>query len=229
MTGTFMTIKYMIGFSILTAFALVKGFTPAAPSETLSAAAMSGATASGAAASAAATGKSSSGGHGSSHGNGHGGHDNDRPDFHPPESSEVQSLISDLREATARFHKLEVAIQEGYAPFGACFANPPEGNMGYHYANAELMEDPGVDPNHPELLLYEKQEDGSMRLVGVEYLTFQAAWHKAGNRFLPKLFGERFHLNTELLDEPFYLLHVWQWKHNPNGRFRDWNPRVTCR
>ena len=100
--------------------------------------------------------------------------------------------------------------------------------MGYHYANAELMEDPGVDPNHPELLLYEKQEDGTMRFVGVEYITFQAAWHKAGNRFLPKLFGERFHLNTALLDEPFYLLHVWQWKHNPNGRFVDWNPACAA-
>ena len=73
----------------------------------------------------------------------------------------MQTQISDLREATARFHKIEVAIQEGYAPFGDCFANPPEGDMGYHYSNAELMEDPGVDPNHPELLLYEKQEDGT--------------------------------------------------------------------
>jgi hypothetical protein len=245
-----MTIKHMIGFSILTVFALGKGFLPAAPSETVSAAAATGSAAvkpsaakpsaakpsaeikpsptgmtpASIAATVAAIGKHTGGNNG-----GHGGNGHDRPDFHPPESSEVQSQISDLREATARFHRLEVAIQEGYAPFGGCFSNPPEGNMGYHYANAELMEDPAVDPNHPELLLYEKQEDGSMRLVGVEYLTFQAAWHKAGNRFLPKLFGERFHLNSTLLDEPFYLLHVWQWKHNPSGRFEDWNPRVVCR
>ena len=31
------------------------------------------------------------------------------------------------------------------------------------------------------------------------------------------------------LNEPFYLLHVWQWKYNPSGRFVDWNPRVVCR
>ena len=144
-----------------------------------------------------------------------------------PESQEVQLGISALREATARFYDLEVAIREGYAAFGPCFSDPT-GNMGFHYANAELMEDPGVDPLHPELLLYEKQADGSLRLVGVEYLTFQAAWHEAGNRALPKLFGQRFHLNSTLLDEPFYLLHVWQWKHNPSGRFNDWNPRVSC-
>lgn len=158
---------------------------------------------------------------------GHGAHGHDDSDA-APESPAVQRGIAALREATARFHRLEVAIQEGYAPFGPCFSDPA-GGMGFHYANAELMEDPGVDPLHPELLLYEEQEDGSVRFVGVEYLAFQAAWHEAGNRDLPKLFGQRFHLNTTLLSEPFYLLHVWQWKHNPTSRFADWNPRVTCR
>jgi hypothetical protein len=155
---------------------------------------------------------------------GHGGHGSGSG-AEPPE---LQRAIGELREATARFHRLEVAIQEGYAPFGPCFTDPA-GGMGFHYANAELMEDPGVDPLHPELLLYEEQADGSLRFVGVEYLTFQAAWHEAGNKGLPRLFGEKFHLNTTLLDQPFYLLHVWQWKHNPNGRFADWNPRVACR
>ena len=212
--------KTTIGFSIAIALLLLKGFSPVAGSGAVSAAAIGAETA------AHAGGHGGHGGNGNGNGNGHGGHD--KPDVWP-ESAEVQAQISDLRTATARFHKLEVALQEGYAPFGDCFANPPVGNMGYHYANAELMEDPAVDPNHPELLLYEKQEDGTFKFVGVEYITFQAAWHKAGNRFLPRLFGEKFHLNTTLLDEPFYLLHVWQWKHNPNGRFNDWNPRVVCR
>lgn len=155
---------------------------------------------------------------------GHGQHDSGP---HRPESPEIQQAIADLREATARFHDLDVAIQQGYAPFGPCFIDPT-GGMGFHYANAELMEDPGVDPLHPELLLYEQQQDGSLVFVGVEYLAFQAEWHEAGNRGVPKLFGQRFHLNTTLLSEPFYLLHVWQWKHNPSGRFNDWNPRVAC-
>lgn len=25
-----------------------------------------------------------------------------------------------------------------------------------------------------------------------------------------------------------WLLHVWVWKHNPNGMFEDWNPNVSC-
>lgn len=143
------------------------------------------------------------------------------------ESPVVQAAISALRHATARFHRVEVALQEGYAPFGSCFSSPG-GAMGFHYANAELMADPEVDPMHPELLLYEADPQGGLHLVGVEYVTFTAAWHAAGNRARPTLFGERFHLNTTLLSEPFYLLHVWPWKFNPTGRFADWNPRVTC-
>lgn len=213
-------IKTMIGFSVAIALLIVNGFTWPSGTDAMAAAAIG--------AEAEAEAVAHAGGHGGNGNGGHGSHGGNKPDIWP-EPAEVQAQISELREATARFHDIEVALKEGYAPFDDCFANPPEGNMGYHYANAELMEDPGVDPNHPELLLYEKQTDGTFKFVGVEYLTFQAAWHKAGNRFLPRLFGEKFHLNSTLLDEPFYLLHVWQWKYNPNGRFNDWNPRVVCR
>jgi hypothetical protein len=26
----------------------------------------------------------------------------------------------------------------------------------------------------------------------------------------------------------FYALHVWAWRHNPQGTFVDYNPRVSC-
>jgi hypothetical protein len=207
------TIKSTIGFSIAIALLLAKSFAPLAGTDGVSAAAVG-----------TTGGVTLAGGHG---GHGNGGHD--RPDFNRPESPEVQAQVSDLREATARFHDIEVAKREGYAPFGECFANPGVGNMGYHYANANWMADPGVDINHPELLLYEKQEDGTFKFIAVEYLAFQAAWHDAGNKFKPRLFGEWFHLNSVLLPEPFYLLHVWHVKHNPSGRFVDWNPDVVCR
>ena len=151
----------------------------------------------------------------------------DRHSGPAPESEQLQKQIAELRHATARFHDVAVALKEGYAPFGDCFSDPA-GGMGFHYANAELIEDPAVDPLHPELLMYERQPDGQLHFVGVEYITFQAAWHAAGNRRVPRLFGQAFHLNTTLLPGPFYLLHAWQWKHNPEGRFMDWNPRVSC-
>jgi hypothetical protein len=28
--------------------------------------------------------------------------------------------------------------------------------------------------------------------------------------------------------DPFYTLHVWAWKDNPNGTFTNWNPNVSC-
>jgi hypothetical protein len=27
---------------------------------------------------------------------------------------------------------------------------------------------------------------------------------------------------------PFFELHVWAWRDNPNGAFVDWNNRVSC-
>lgn len=44
-----------------------------------------------------------------------------------------RAQVASLRGATARFHRIEVALEEGYAPFGGCFADPVEGGMGYHW------------------------------------------------------------------------------------------------
>ena len=139
-----------------------------------------------------------------------------------------RAQVASLRGATARFHRIEVALEEGYAPFGGCFADPVEGGMGYHYANDALIADPAIDPLRPELLVYESLPNGELRLVAVEYISFVSAWHGAGNAAPPALFGHEFHVNPDLLDEPFYVLHAWAWKHNPSGIFSDWNPNVLC-
>lgn len=139
-----------------------------------------------------------------------------------------RAQIASLRGATARFHRVEVALEEGYAPFGGCFSDPIEGGMGYHYANEALIADPAIDPLRPELLVYESRPNGELRLVAVEYITFVSAWHGAGNVAPPALFGQEFHVNPDLLEEPFYVLHAWAWKNNPSGILSDWNPNVTC-
>jgi len=28
---------------------------------------------------------------------------------------------------------------------------------------------------------------------------------------------------------PFYTLHVWAWKENPNGAFVNWHPHISCK
>lgn len=141
-----------------------------------------------------------------------------------------RSQLAALRGASARFHRVEAALAEGYTPFGGCFSDPAgTGAMGYHYVNNDMVDDPAIDPLRPELLVYEQRPNGELRLVAVEWITFVSAWHGAGNSAPPALFGRDFEVNPTLLAEPFYLLHAWIWKHNPVGLLADWNPEVSCR
>ncbi len=63
-------------------------------------------------------------------------------------------------------------------------------------------------------------------------MVFKSEWDaKHKNEGPPSLNGQLFHLfdspNRFGLD-PFYTLHVWAWKDNPNGTFTNWNPNVSC-
>lgn len=129
--------------------------------------------------------------------------------------------------ATVRVYRdVEVAAEAGYAQASGCMTSDL-GAQGIHLASDELFV-PAVDAHAPQLLMYEPQADGGMRFIGIEYLVFQEAWHAAGHVERPVLFGRTFGLNETLLDEPFYLLHVWIAQYNPLGLFADWNPLVDC-
>jgi hypothetical protein len=134
--------------------------------------------------------------------------------------------LAALHAAVAAFADVEQASAAGYGPASDCMAGA-QGAQGIHYAKDALFE-PSVVLETPQLLMYEPRADGSLRLIGVEYLVFQQAWHDAGNVERPTLFGQTFGLNETLLDEPFYLLHVWVGQFNPSGVFADWNPLVDC-
>jgi hypothetical protein len=142
------------------------------------------------------------------------------------------SDLAAARAGTAGFHTLARAQAHGYgllrdAAGIACIDNPA-GGMGIHYVNGALVGDDKVNAATPELVVYEPQPNGRMRLVAAEYVVFQSAWKGSSP---PTLFGQEF----ELVGEgnryglpPFYELHAWLWKHNPSGFFEDWNPRVSC-
>lgn len=51
-----------------------------------------------------------------------------------------------------------------------------QGGQGIHFTSDALIQDPSLDPNTPEVLMYEVRTDGSLRLLGVEYLVFEQAW-----------------------------------------------------
>jgi hypothetical protein len=140
--------------------------------------------------------------------------------------SVARDLIS-LHGAVAAFADVDEAIAAGYEPVSACMTGDL-GAQGIHFGKDALFE-PSVVLETPQLLMYEPQADGSLRFLGVEYLVFQQAWHDAGHVERPALLGQTFDLNETLLDEPFYLLHVWLGQFNPSGLFANWNPLVACR
>jgi hypothetical protein len=138
-------------------------------------------------------------------------------------------LVSEVQLGTADFRDVAHAMAAGYNSTGSCVSGPQEGAMGIHFANGALIGDPALDPQKPELLIYE-QQGGQLRLVGVEFLVIAEAWH-ASNPAPPVLMGQHFQFvgapNRYGLP-PFYELHVWAWRDNRNGMFVDWNPAVSC-
>ncbi|MCL4250386.1 MAG: hypothetical protein KJ065_19705 [Anaerolineae bacterium] len=143
---------------------------------------------------------------------------------------ETRQLISDVREATANFRDFDEVEEAGYGKFLDCFVNQDIGGMGQHYVNGDLVGDDVLDPMRPEALVYEPTEDGDMILVAYEYLVFADAWdYSAARGQAPVLFGQEFHLKTNIPNTPpVWALHIWLWTDNPHGMFSDFNPVVFC-
>ena len=148
----------------------------------------------------------------------------------PDQASKVSALIQIVRDSTARFKDVSVAEAEGYALQFGCVSGDDYGAMGLHYINGDLVNKGVLDATHPQIVIYEPTPSGGLRLIGADYLLFQATWD-ANNPAPPQLMGQAFHL----FDTPnrfglpaFYTLHVWAWKDNPNGAFVNWHPSVSC-
>ena len=117
-------------------------------------------------------------------------------------------LAQEVRRATDRYQDVSAATAAGYSLFLGCVSSPAGGAMGIHYVNAELVGDGKIDAARPEALIYEPK-GGKLELV----------------------MGQLFHLNSSPNRygiPAFYALHVWAWRHNPQGTFVDYNPRVSC-
>lgn len=143
---------------------------------------------------------------------------------------ELHLLLHEVRAATAHFHDLDTALEEGYGKFLECFRHGETLGMGQHYVNGELAGDDVLDPLLPEALVYEPLADDTMVLSAFEYLAFADVWDpEDAGREPPSLFGQEFSLKTTIPDTPpVWALHVWLWAHNPEGLFADYNPIVFC-
>ena len=138
------------------------------------------------------------------------------------------NMMANLRAATAKYHRIEVAEDAGYGLGSGCVSHPTLGAMGYHYVNFGIVD--GVfDPTQPEALLYEMDKQGKLNLVAVEFIIVKEPWD-SDNAMKP-------YFGIQKFDEAFapiplsfnnYQLHVWIWKNNPSGIFTKFNPNVKC-
>lgn len=169
-----------------------------------------------------------------------------------------EPTLTEIRDATARFQDVNVALAEGYIrdPMNVCdeaamMGKPASlGAMGIHYFRPDMLgvtapPNPRVngtgthtDFRNPSILIYEPQADGSLALVAVENLVFQASWAKTGAKAPPTFHGVPWDnmkddpataLDEAHMFEPHYDRHVWIWRENPNGVFAQFNPAVSCR
>jgi len=133
--------------------------------------------------------------------------------------------LAEVRQATAPYHRVSVALDDGFVPFSLDPEHPEEptcfdsvhGGMGVHFVrNIDAV----LDPADPEALVYEVTANGRLRLVGVEYIIPTEFVDPAEP---PELLGNELHEHSYL---PVYVLHAWVWRNNPTGMFADFNPQV---
>jgi hypothetical protein len=141
------------------------------------------------------------------------------------------SQIAQLRRLVAPFHDFQKASDAGWStPITPCLqsgdlpSTPGVGAMGLHYGNLAYIQDGGtVNLLQPELLLYEPEQNGKLRFVGVEYIV-PFADHPA-SAAPPTLLGQAF---AQVPEFQVWGLHIYVGRHNPSGIYAPWNPKVSC-
>ena len=144
-------------------------------------------------------------------------------------SSDTRKELAQARRATARYHDIANAIEDGYQ--NAFFILP---GVGCHLIKFDLVFDFQIDVTEPELLIYSGNCDGAGTdkpvLRAVEYVTPCGA-ALCPNTPVPDGFsGDKDKWEPFVNEEAqFYLwtLHAWIWRNNPDGIFVKINPRIN--
>ncbi len=146
------------------------------------------------------------------------------------QATQSSDLVRAVRLVTARFFNVAAAEAADYHLLFGCVSGPDFGAMGMHFVNMNLVGDGAIDVARPEIVIYEPQPGGGLRLIGADYLVLAETWD-ATHTSAPELMGQLFHR----FDAPnrfglpaFYTLHVWAWKDSPTGTFVNWNANVSC-
>lgn len=139
-------------------------------------------------------------------------------------TKDVRAQLAALRRVTAPYHDFEKAVEDGYTiQITDCMVHESLGTMGIHYGNGAYLVDPAVRATEPEVLIYNPRRDGSLRLVGIEFVVpFDVIPETAPP---PTVMGRELQHNFTF---GVWALHVWPWLDNPSGTFADWNPKASC-
>jgi hypothetical protein len=155
-----------------------------------------------------------------------------------PLTEKQGALLKVVRQSTEQFKDVSAAEAAGYHLAFGCVQGDDYGAMGLHYVNMDLVGNlpltptGDLDPTRPQIVIYEPLPNGGQRLIGADYLVIAAPWDKAHpGQGAPQMMGQLFHFfdaPNRFGLPPFYTLHVWAWKDNPNGAFVNWHPNVSC-
>jgi len=124
--------------------------------------------------------------------------------------------LQQARSATAKYLNISKAFADGYVDIEVKVPN-----MGYHFMKTAFV-DSLFDIRKPEILVYNKNEDGSFQLVAVEYAVPIA--------LSPNAAPEGFTGSDDVWERNeffgLWLQHAWIWSYNPDGVFNDTNPLI---
>ena len=121
----------------------------------------------------------------------------------------------------------KMGVTPGLCPSGSSLASRRECDSGASRSSRPCRR---ANRPNPEIVVYEPQPNGSLRLIGADYLVLADQWN-ANHSTAPELMGQLFHLfeaPNRFGLPPFYTLHVWAWKDSPTGTFVNWNKDVRC-
>lgn len=147
-------------------------------------------------------------------------HDEEKPtdavDQYTKLPADTKQELKEAQKATARYRDIQNAVADGYADISVVVEH-----MGFHYMKASLA-DTVFDYRKPEILVYNKNEQGKTELVAVEYAVPLALRPDTA----PAGFTGSADVWKRDTGFGLWLLHAWVWAFNPDGVFNPTNPTV---
>lgn len=131
-------------------------------------------------------------------------------------SLQTSQELQQARAATARYRNIKNALKDGYDDI-----NVVAPYMGYHFMKSSLT-DAIFDIRRPEILVFNKDEDGNFNLVAIEY----AVPISLSPLMAPEGFTGTHDVWNRNEGFGLWLLHAWVWSYNPDGVFNPTNPLV---